>query len=214
MTSDDRELSFGRTQQADLGWRRRMASSWTIALVVHLVALMVVIGLQRSRIIQVGVSSDRDQGIGAFVVPGAPPAAAPRPTPVQRPRPAVQPTETARATQDMPADASLSAEGTSGQGSGAATGGGPVRLTQGVDIQLLRRVVPEYPPVMRAAGLRGVVVLDAVINRDGTIGEIKVLESSGPAFTQAAVEAVKQWQYTPIPYEGILTVTLNFTLTR
>jgi TonB family protein len=85
---------------------------------------------------------------------------------------------------------------------------------QGVDIQLLRRVVPEYPAVMRAAGMTGVVVLDAQILRDGTIGEIKVLQSSGAAFTQAAIAAVRQWQYTPIPYEGILTVTLNFTLTR
>ncbi len=33
-------------------------------------------------------------------------------------------------------------------------------------------------------------------------------------FAQAAIVAVKPWRYTPIPYEGILTVTVNFTMPR
>ena len=39
-----------------------------------------------------------------------------------------------------------------------------------------------------------------------------VLRSTNDAFAQAAIVAVKQWRYTPIPYEGILTVTVNFTM--
>jgi TonB family protein len=65
---------------------------------------------------------------------------------------------------------------------------------------------------MRTARLEGTVVLDAVIHRDGTIGDITVVKSSASAFERAAIDAVKQWRYTPLPYEGILTVTLNFTM--
>ena len=57
-------------------------------------------------------------------------------------------------------------------------------------------------------------MLDAVIHRDGTIGEITVLQSSNPAFERAAIEAVKQWRYTPLPHEGVVTVTRNFTVPR
>jgi TonB family protein len=65
---------------------------------------------------------------------------------------------------------------------------------------------------MQSARVEGMVVLDAVIHRDGTVGDIKVLKSSGPFFERSAIEAVKQWRYAPIPYEGILTVNVNFTL--
>jgi TonB family protein len=65
---------------------------------------------------------------------------------------------------------------------------------------------------MRAAHLEGVVVLDAEIRRDGSIGEIKILSSTRPAFEQAALDAVKQWRYSPLPYDAIVTVTVNFTL--
>ena len=62
--------------------------------------------------------------------------------------------------------------------------------------------------------MEGTVVLDAVIHRDGTVGEIKILKSSGPAFEESAIKAVSQWLYGPLPYEGILTVTVNFNLPR
>lgn len=67
---------------------------------------------------------------------------------------------------------------------------------------------------MESARIPGTVVLDAIIRRDGTIGEIKILQSTNAAFAQAAAEAVKRWRYTPLPYEGIVTVTVNFTLPR
>ena len=38
--------------------------------------------------------------------------------------------------------------------------------------------------------------------------------SSNPAFTQSAIAAVKQWLYAPLPYEGIVTVTVNFAPAR
>jgi TonB family protein len=80
------------------------------------------------------------------------------------------------------------------------------------DITLIKRVEPLYPSVMQAARMRGHVVLDAIINPDGTIGEVTVLSSTNGAFAQSAIAAVKQWRYTPLGYQGILTVNVNFTL--
>jgi protein TonB len=79
---------------------------------------------------------------------------------------------------------------------------------------LIKKVQPVYPPQMAAARAEGTVVLDGIIHRDGTVGDVKVLRSTAAAFEQAAIEAVKQWRYTPLPYDGVVTVTVNFTLPR
>jgi protein TonB len=79
-------------------------------------------------------------------------------------------------------------------------------------LQLIKRVEPIYPPLMLVAKQQGTVVLDAIIHPDGTIGDIRILQSLSPLFDRAAIAAVKQWQYTPLPYEGIVTVTVKFTL--
>ncbi|HYT65671.1 MAG TPA: energy transducer TonB [Vicinamibacterales bacterium] len=52
------------------------------------------------------------------------------------------------------------------------------------------------------------------VHRDGTIGEVTLVKSSNPAFEQAAIAAVKQWRYQPLPAEGIVTATFHFTLPR
>jgi TonB family protein len=123
----------------------------------------------------------------------------------KKPLPATEPATT------MAGSANDAAVGAGQVGGGAGTG--PVRLgTGGQGLALLKRVEPAYPPAMQSARVEGMVVLDAVIHRDGTVGDIKVLKSSGPFFERSAIEAVKQWRYAPIPYEGILTVNVNFTL--
>ena len=55
--------------------------------------------------------------------------------------------------------------------------------------------------------------IDAIIHADGTIGDVTLLRSTNEAFTRSAIDAVKQWKYTPIGFEAIVTVTVNFTLT-
>jgi len=90
--------------------------------------------------------------------------------------------------------------------------GAPVRLR--TNLGLIKKVNPVFPPSMEVARAEGTVVLDAVIHRDGTVGDIKTLKPSAHAFEQAAIDAVRQWRYTPLPYEGIVTVTVHFTLPR
>ncbi|MBI2833893.1 MAG: energy transducer TonB [Acidobacteria bacterium] len=89
---------------------------------------------------------------------------------------------------------------------------GPVRVQPGQGPGLIKRVEPIYPPVARAAQIQGTVELDAIIRQDGTVNDIKVLRSANKLLEQSAVEAVRQWRFTPGPYDVVLTVTVNFVL--
>lgn len=130
------------------------------------------------------------------------------------PRPKKTPSHVMHAQAVSPPEESAE----SGQSQGAAgaqgAGSGPVRLGSGDNLTLLRKVVPVYPPVLQRARVPGTAVLDAVIHQDGTIGDVRVLQATNDQFAQAAVTAVSQWKYSPIPYEGIVTVTVNFTVPR
>jgi len=92
---------------------------------------------------------------------------------------------------------------------------GPQRVSSGVMIgQLLTKTTPTYPPIARAAGVSGAVVLHATISKAGTIEELTVI--SGPEMLRAAaMAAVKSWRYRPyllsgVPTEVDTTVTVNF----
>jgi protein TonB len=92
-----------------------------------------------------------------------------------------------------------------------------VRVSQGVSQGLLiHQVKPLYPALARQARIAGQVVLQAVIAKDGTIQNLKMV-SGHPMLAPAAIEAVKQWRYKPYylngePVEVETVVTVNFTL--
>jgi TonB family protein len=207
----ERQLDLGqRAGEPNPAYRRAVATSWGIAIGVHVVALAAFIAVFGTRPIQEGVSALHDS-IGAFVLPGASPTGTSGVEPA-KPKRAPAPKPSPDAGADTAEDTAAAQDGAGQIGSLIGDGGGPVRLVSGISVQLVKKVVPQYPVVMQSAGIPGTVVLDAIIHRDGSIGEITVLQSSSPAFTQAAIAAVRQWQYTPIPYEGIVTVTLTFKL--
>ena len=79
----------------------------------------------------------------------------------------------------------------------------------------IKDVRPVYPPDAQAAGISGVVILEATIDPAGHVSKAKVLRSI-PALDQAALDAVTQWEFTPTLLNGaavpvIMTVTVNFT---
>ncbi|MGE0406814.1 MAG: energy transducer TonB [Candidatus Korobacteraceae bacterium] len=92
-----------------------------------------------------------------------------------------------------------------------------VRVSQGVAQGLLvREVKPNYPPLARQARVQGAVVLQAVISKDGSIQNLRVV-SGHPMLVQSAMDAVKQWRYKPYflngePVEVETSITVNFTL--
>jgi TonB family protein len=76
-------------------------------------------------------------------------------------------------------------------------------------------VRPRYPEHLSTAGLGGVVVLDAVIDRNGDVSEVSVVRSPSPDLELSAIEAVRQWQFTSTvlncePIDVKMKVTVNF----
>ena len=121
-------------------------------------------------------------------------------------------TLTTKAAKAVPRDDAGASAGVAGVAGAGQAGSGPVRFGAGGQLTLIKRVQPTYPALMQSARMMGQVVLDAIIHPDGTIGDITVLRSTNDAFAQSAIAAVKQWRYSAPGFEGILTVSVNFTL--
>jgi len=81
----------------------------------------------------------------------------------------------------------------------------------------LKDVRPVYPESARLAGMQGISIVEAVIDANGLVSEAKVIRSLDEPLDSAAVDAVRQWEFTPtllngVPVPVIMTVTVNFTL--
>jgi protein TonB len=85
--------------------------------------------------------------------------------------------------------------------------------------QLVTRIEPEYPPLAVKAHIQGVVILEATVNEEGKVIEVRLLRSANPLIDREAELALKQWRYSPLVLNGItvpfvLTVTLSFSLAQ
>jgi len=93
----------------------------------------------------------------------------------------------------------------------------PVRVGGAIkEPKKLKHVPPEYPELARQAGVQGVVIVEARLSPDGRVQQATVLRSV-PLLDEAAVQAVKQWVYTPtlvdgVPVPVVMTVTVNFSI--
>jgi TonB family protein len=81
---------------------------------------------------------------------------------------------------------------------------------------IISRTTPAYPPEARAGLIHGDVVLRAVIDKEGKISEVRVLDGND-VLAKAAIEAVRQWRYKPMlsdgqPTEVETTITITFSL--
>lgn len=95
------------------------------------------------------------------------------------------------------------------------------RIRVGGKVEQKKRIYgppPHYPPLAKAAGVQGVVKLDAVIGKDGMVQDLRVL-SGPPLLVKASLDAVKDWRYRPtllngVPIEVETTITISFTLAK
>ncbi|HYT65648.1 MAG TPA: TonB family protein [Vicinamibacterales bacterium] len=94
---------------------------------------------------------------------------------------------------------------------------GPVRVA---DLPVAPRktvdVRPIYPDFARAARIEGTVVMEAVLDPSGHVTQLRVIQSV-PMLDQAAIDAVRQWRYSPSLYGGhpvsvLMTITIRFKL--
>jgi protein TonB len=95
----------------------------------------------------------------------------------------------------------------------------PVRLHAGMQAPVkTTHVNPVYPAIAQTARIEGVVILEAIIDARGLVQSVQVLRSV-TLLDQAAIDAVKQWRFTPGRLNGeavpvIMTVTVTFRLDR
>ena len=95
----------------------------------------------------------------------------------------------------------------------------PQRIRVGREVQkakLVLQAAPVYPPLATQARISGVVRLNVIIGKDGTVQNITV-SSGHPLLVPAALDAVKQWVYQPTllngqPVEVVTQVEVNFSL--
>lgn len=91
-----------------------------------------------------------------------------------------------------------------------------IRLSHMSEGDLVRKVLPTYPPLARSARIQGAVILQAMIGKSGVIENLRIV-SGHPLLAPAAIEAVRQWRYRPYILNGEpvaveTQITVNFSL--
>lgn len=105
-----------------------------------------------------------------------------------------------------------------GPGEGGGIGGGVFRVGGGVSApSIVYRVEPTYSEEARKAKYQGVVVLSAIVRKDGTIEILKVVRGLGLGLDENAIQALKQWKFRPgmkngVPVDVALNIEVNFSL--
>jgi TonB family protein len=105
-----------------------------------------------------------------------------------------------------------------GAGEGGGTGGGPYRPGSGVTPpRLIKEVHADYTEAGRRQNISGEVELEIVVRRDGSVGDVRILRRLGSGLDERAVQAVRQWQFSParlkgVPVDVIVEVSVEFKL--
>jgi periplasmic protein TonB len=105
-----------------------------------------------------------------------------------------------------------------GPGSGGGTGGGPFRPGSGITPPSLQREVkPDYTEEARRRGINGDVELEIVVRSDGSVGDVRLQRGLGAGLDQRAIDAVRQWRFSPalrqgVPVDVLVEVAVEFKL--
>jgi len=76
---------------------------------------------------------------------------------------------------------------------------------------------PQYTEIARKARIQGVVIVQAIVTKQGEVQDVKVLKGLPMGLDTAAAEAVKKWKFKPAtlngkPVDVYYNLTVNFTL--
>lgn len=140
----------------------------------------------------------------------ASPPAAVTPPPLEKkpaPKPAVKPPPKApaseRAIQAPEPEPSVQPETVAEAQVAPAEPAPPSVNPPRVDAGELSNPAPVYPSLSRRLREEGVVILDILIKADGTVGEVKIKQSSGyRRLDDTAIKAVKRWRYLAATQDG------------
>jgi protein TonB len=98
------------------------------------------------------------------------------------------------------------------------TGDRPVRVGGNVSAPTTTfRVDPLYTEIARKARIEGIVIIEAIIDRNGNVTDARVLKPLPMGLDQAAIDAVKRWKFKPGQLNGqpvpvIFNLTVLFRL--
>ncbi len=104
-----------------------------------------------------------------------------------------------------------------GPGSGGGAGGGPYRPGGGVSLpRLMHEEKVKYPEEARRHSTTGVVILEAVVRADGSVGDIRVIRPLPDGCIEASIAALKKWRFLPgrkggVPVDVYFLVTFTFS---
>ena len=77
--------------------------------------------------------------------------------------------------------------------------------------QIKKKAIPEYPMLALKMHVQGQVTVQAVVDADGNVTDVKAV--SGHALLRpAALECVKKWQYEPASGKTVEMIGVSFTL--
>jgi protein TonB len=81
----------------------------------------------------------------------------------------------------------------------------------------VQEVKPEYTDEARRRSLTGDVVLEIVVKSDGRVGAVRIVQGLGAGLDQRAVDAVRQWRFSPArrfgtPVDVLVEVAVEFRL--
>jgi periplasmic protein TonB len=107
-----------------------------------------------------------------------------------------------------------------GPGEGGGMGGGVYRAGSGVELpRVIREVKPQYTADAMRAKVQGVVMVEAIVQPDGSVGNVQIVRSLDQTFglDHEALKAAKQWRFVPgtrfgRPVPVAVTIELTFTL--
>ncbi|AIL64205.1 TonB family protein [Pseudomonas alkylphenolica] len=66
-----------------------------------------------------------------------------------------------------------------------------------IKVEFVEKTIPTYPAELRKAAITGSVKIGFEVRADGSVADVKVIQSSEPAFADAALEAARQWRFKP-----------------
>jgi len=96
----------------------------------------------------------------------------------------------------------------------------PLHFTVGMTRpEVIHQVQPRYTEVARRAGIQGTVIVEAIIDEQGSVDNVRVLRGLPMGLDKAAIEAIQQWRFKPArmgskPVKIYFTLTVNFTIQR
>lgn len=224
------------------GLRSHLSGSVPISIAVHLVAVLLFLIIPLTANVELpGLASRLPDYMRVVPMPPPPPvarapsAAPPSPNTPMSPDPA--PTTAPPSINPEPAPPGVVPDLGLPPGAGVPEGIGLVTVNRPVIVQppdpprpntpvrvadlpvtpvKIADARPVYPDIARAAHVEGTVILEAVLDTTGRVTQLRVIKSA-PMLDLAALDAVRQWRYTPSLYGGhpvsvLMTITVRFQL--